>query len=83
MGNERQASMQFGGFSNGFGSGGIHPMERETINRVARSSGLNVGAALGIQPEISYEDLSERTADREDEDSAWTMDFEGRGPEDH
>jgi len=54
-------------------------MERETIDRVAYGTGINVGAVLGIKPDLSYEDLRER----EDSEDAWTMDFEGRGPEDH
>jgi hypothetical protein len=69
----------FGGFGNGFGPMGIHPMERETINRVAHNTGINVGASLGIKPDLCYEDLRERECSEED----WTMDFEGRGPEDH
>jgi hypothetical protein len=71
--------MAFRGFGNGFGPMGIHPMERETINRVAYSTGINVGASLGIKPDLSYEDLRERECSNDD----WTMDFEGRGPEDH
>ena len=67
------------GFSNGFGQMGIHPMERATINRVAYGTGINVGAVLGIKPDLSYEDLR----DQEAEEDSWTEDFEGRGPEDH
>jgi len=79
LSNERMAGMAFQGFSNGFGNIGINPMERETINRVARSTGMNVGASLGIRSGISYEDLQEE----EEDEGSWTMDFEGRGPEDH
>ena len=56
-------------------------MERETINRVARNTGLNVGVTLGVRPDLSYEDL--RDLETEDSENDWTMDFEGRGPEDH
>lgn len=58
---------------------GLHPMERQTINMVHRDTGINVGAVLGIKPDLSYEDLREREFSEE----AWTEDFEGRGPEDH
>lgn len=69
--------MAFGGF--GFGPGlGLHPMERETINRIHRDTGMNMGVSLGITPDVSYENLRERELEGDD----WTMEFEGRGPED-
>jgi hypothetical protein len=76
---ERMAGMAFKGFGNGFSLGGIAPMERETINRVYQGTGINLGAGLGIRPDISVERMREQELDDED----WTMDFEGRGPEDH
>lgn len=42
--------------------GSLHPMERETINRVQDIFGVNVGASIGYQRDASLEDLAEREA---------------------
>jgi len=48
---------QFGG---NWYPGSLHPMERETINRIQDTFGIDVGPSIGYRRDESLEDLAER-----------------------